>query len=76
MSDHSCTELTDGCYRCDLNRDEIAASRAEDERNAQAAWIRYRDGYMRALSLSRRRASSQMRRREFIAGFMAGRGDW
>lgn len=23
MSDHTCKELTDGCYRCDLNRDEI-----------------------------------------------------
>lgn len=24
MSEHSCVALTAGCYRCDLNRDEIA----------------------------------------------------
>lgn len=25
MSAHACTSLTPGCYRCDLNRDEVNA---------------------------------------------------
>lgn len=25
MSEHTCTSLNPGCYRCDLNRDEIRA---------------------------------------------------
>lgn len=29
MSAHTCRELTEGCYRCDLNRDEIAHIEAE-----------------------------------------------
>ena len=75
MSAHTCTELTDGCYRCDLNRDEIAANRAEDEREAQTAWIKYRDEYRRSRHMSAAQVASQLRRREFVAGFMAGR-DW
>ena len=38
---------------------------------AQAAWIAYRDDYMRKNYVNKRQASSQLRRREFIAGFMA-----
>lgn len=44
-----------------------------DEQEAQAAWLAYRDDYMRRRALSRRRAGSQMRRREFIAGYLAAR---
>ena len=29
MTDHTHTTLTEGCYRCDLNRDEAAAAHAE-----------------------------------------------
>lgn len=28
MTQHDHTELTDGCFRCDLNRDEVAAPEA------------------------------------------------
>jgi uncharacterized protein YecT (DUF1311 family) len=44
-----------------------------DLEDAQTAWLKCRDDYMRTNHLNRRRAGSQMRRREFIAGFMAGR---
>lgn len=30
MTAHTCTELTDGCYRCDLNRDEFKASQRDE----------------------------------------------
>lgn len=73
MTAHTCKTLTDGCYRCELNRDEIEAIETENREDAQVAWLTYRDNYMRANHLSRRRAGSQMRRREFIAGFIAGR---
>lgn len=71
MSAHTHRELVDGCYRCDLNRDELEANREEDERDAQAAWIEYRDSYMRRVGLERGRR--HLRKREFIAGFLAGR---
>lgn len=71
MTAHTCTTLTEGCYRCDLNRDEIAAIEAGLVNEAEDAWFAYRDDYMRTHHLSPRRASSQMRRREFIAGYMA-----
>lgn len=73
MSAHDCKELTAGCYRCELNRDEIEANRAEDEREALTAWYAYRNSYTLRVGLER--GKRQLRRRDFIAGFMAGR-DW
>lgn len=82
MTAHTCKTLTDGCYRCDLNRDEIEAIRAEDAADAKAAWIEYRDWKFdeavpvwreddrEAITGAVRRT---LRKREFIAGFMAGR---
>ena len=29
MSAHACKELTDGCFRCELNRDEAESARAD-----------------------------------------------
>lgn len=74
MSAHLCKTLTEGCYRCDLGRDEVAGIVEEVSREAQAAWLAYRDQYQRAHRLSARRAASQMRRREFIAGYLAAEG--
>ena len=71
MTLHTCKTLTPGCYRCDLNRDEIAAILNEIRDEAQAAWIAYRDQYKRSNHLNARQAASQMRRREFIAGYLA-----
>ena len=71
MSAHTCTELTEGCYRCDLNRDELRAIVQEIRDEAQAAWLAYRNQYQRANYLNARQAASQMRRREFIAGYLA-----
>ena len=71
MTHHNHRELVPGCYRCDLNRDEIESARQEVLAEAQAAWIRYRDEYQRTNYLNARRAASQMRRREFIAGYLA-----
>jgi hypothetical protein len=68
MSAHTCSTLTDGCYRCDLHRDEIEAVRAEVTAEAQEAWLAYRDGPMR--HWPRR----QIRRREFVAGYLAANG--
>ena len=65
MTAHSHTTLVDGCYRCDLNRDEIAHIEDEVRAEARAAWLEYRDGPMR--NWPRR----QVRRREFIAGYLA-----
>jgi hypothetical protein len=54
-----CKELTDGCYRCEY---------------AEKAWVKYRDSRPRALNDHARKAVlRQMRKREFIAGFIAGR---
>ena len=71
MSAHICKTLTAGCYRCELNLDEIHAVEQEVIAEAQAAWLTYRDEYQRTHHLSGRRAASQMRRREFIAGYLA-----
>jgi hypothetical protein len=71
MSAHTCKTITPGCYRCELNLDEIRAIEQEIREEAQAAWLAYRDGYQRAHHLNGRRAASQMRRREFIAGYLA-----
>lgn len=68
MSAHTCKTLTDGCYRCDLNRDEIQAATDEALREAQEAWLEYRDGPMRSWP------KRQLRRREFVAGFLAASG--
>lgn len=35
MSEHSCTVLTEGCYRCDLNRDEMDRDRLDHLRVAK-----------------------------------------
>lgn len=74
MTDHTCRELTKGCYRCDLNRDEIRAIEEEVLTEAQAAWLAYRDQYARTRYLNPRQVASQMRRREFIAGYLAANG--
>ena len=71
MSAHTCTELTEGCYRCDLNRDELRAVVQEIREEARAAWLAYRDQYQRSNYLNARQSASQMRRREFIAGYLA-----
>lgn len=71
MSAHTCTTLTDGCYRCDLNRDEIQANEEEILREAQAAWLKYRDDYTRTHYLNARTVAHRMRRRDFIAGYLA-----
>lgn len=71
MSAHTCTELTEGCYRCELNLDEIHAIQNEIREEAQAAWLAYRDQYQRSHYLNARQTASQMRRREFIAGYLA-----
>lgn len=74
MTAHTCKTLTDGCYRCELNRDEIEAIEAENHEDAQAAWLTYKADYAAEHSYANdRRRGRQMRRREFIAGFMAGR---
>lgn len=41
-----------------------------EEREAQKAWIAYRNDYQRRNYLNARQAASQMRRREFIAGYL------
>jgi hypothetical protein len=71
MSAHTCKTLTPGCYRCDLNRDEIASIREEIRSDAQEAWLTYRDKYQRRNYLTGRQLASQLRRREFIAGYLA-----
>ena len=74
MSVHMCKTLTAGCYRCDLNRDEIEAIRAEDRSDAEAAWIEYRnEQQMRRQWADTQRVSRQLRKGSFIAGFLAGR---
>ena len=71
MSAHTCKTITPGCYRCDLNADEVRAAEQEVRDEAQAAWLSYRNAYQRANYLNGRQAASQMRRREFIAGYLA-----
>lgn len=71
MTAHACKTLTDGCYRCDLNRDEMRAIEEEIRQDAQEAWLAYRDAYTRSRSLTPRQVASRMRRREFIAGYLA-----
>jgi hypothetical protein len=74
MTAHECKVPTDGCYRCELNKDEIAAFRAEDEADASAAWLNYRDAQIAERSWADpRRVIRQLRRGSFIAGFIAGR---
>lgn len=74
MSAHDHTSIVPGCYRCELGQDEARDARADAEREAQEAWLQYRDRYMRTNRLNAKRASSQMRRREFIAGYLAAEG--
>ncbi|WP_294567565.1 hypothetical protein [uncultured Arthrobacter sp.] len=74
MTAHTCKTLTDGCYRCDLNRDEISFFEKEIRDEAQAAWLAYRDEFTRRRYLTPRQTASQMRRREFIAGYLAANG--
>jgi uncharacterized protein YecT (DUF1311 family) len=38
---------------------------------AQTAWLAYRDHYTRTHYLTPRQVASRMRRREFIAGYLA-----
>lgn len=71
MTAHLHTTLTPGCYRCDLNLDEIAAAEQETRSDAQEAWLTYRDAHMRSRGLSGPRATSHLRRREFVAGYLA-----
>lgn len=72
MTAHLHSTHVEGCYRCDLSRDETEAIEAEIAAEAQAAWLAYRDDYMRRRAMSARRAGHQLRRREFIAGYVAG----
>lgn len=74
MSEHRCTKPTEGCYRCDLNRDEVAAAEAEARADAQAAWLAYRNRRALMRGLSPERAARQMRRRDFVAGYLAAEG--
>lgn len=41
---------------------------------AQAAWIAYRDEQTRLRNLNPRQVKSRLRRREFIAGYLAALG--
>lgn len=68
MSAHTCTSITPGCYRCDLGREEAEAARAEVLSDAKAAWLDYRDGPMRNWP------TRQLRRRDFLAGYLAANG--
>jgi hypothetical protein len=74
MTAHTCKTITPGCYRCDLSVDEVSAAEREIRKEAQAAWLAYRNNYQRANYLNGRQAASQMRRREFIAGYLAANG--
>lgn len=74
MTSHNCKTLNDGCYRCDLHRDEIAAFHEDIRQEAQEAWLTYRDQYTRAYYLNPRQCASRMRRREFVAGYLAANG--
>jgi hypothetical protein len=71
MSTHDCKTLTDGCYRCDLNRDEMQSVEDDVRKKAQAAWLAYRNDFQRKRYLTGRQTASQMRRRDFIAGYLA-----
>lgn len=74
MSAHMCREITPGCYRCELAKDEMAAIEAEDRADAQEAWIAYRDNEIRSKPWAdARRVVRQLRRGSFVAGFIAGR---
>lgn len=59
--------------RSTVFQDEMYAAWAAGSAEAEAAWLEYRDAYSRSNLLSSRQAASRMRRREFIAGFMAAR---
>ncbi len=81
MSAHSHVRYVPGCFRCELGRDEAAECEAEDRRDAQAAWVDYRDAQV-AVAVEGRFPDREyigaavrrtLRRREFVAGFIAGR---
>ncbi len=74
MSAHDHTSIVRGCYRCELGQDEALDARADAEREAEAAWIDYRNRRSLRMGLTPRRARSQTRRREFIAGYLAAEG--
>lgn len=74
MTQHLCTSVTPGCYRCELGLDEVAAIQVEDQADAEAAWITYRNAEIFARSWAQpKRVMRQLRRGSFIAGFIAGR---
>jgi len=68
MTAHMCTEITPGCYRCELNKDEMESIHKENLEDAEKEWIEYRNK-RHMLGAPRR----TVRKREFIAGFLAGR---
>lgn len=74
MTAHTCTTITPGCYRCELGRDEVEHAIQEARADAQTAWLEYRDRYTRSHCLTPRQVASQLRRREFIAGYLAAEG--
>lgn len=75
MTAHTCTTLTPGCYRCEINRDEIEAAQQEIRDEAEAAWLVYRNEHMRrawgASGRDAHRVQRQLRKREFMAGYLA-----
>lgn len=70
MSAHTHTVITPGCYRCELNADEMEAAEQELAVDAQEAWLTYRDEHARRRALNARQVGHQLRRRDFIAGYM------
>lgn len=70
MSAHLCKTVTDGCYRCELNRDEVDAFEAEDRADVAAAWVEYRNVFMLGRPIRQR---TMLRKRDFLAGFIAAR---
>lgn len=62
MNQHACKEITPGCYRCELNKDEMEAIHKENLEDAEEAWAEYQSS-----------PPEQQHAVEFIAGFVAGR---
>lgn len=74
MTAHTCTEWNPGCYRCDLGRHEVEMSIRETREEAQILWVEYRNRRSLKRGLNPRRAARQMRRRDFIAGYLWSQG--
>lgn len=56
MTAHTCTTLTDGCYRCELNKDEAACWCCEGpyvDRGGDDPWEGRLDGYCEDCALTR-----------------------